>query len=131
MELRLNTWEFVRLMVQCEEANKKNPPKTIVLLWESWADIWTPLDATLNDLIEADFNAYSEMMMEDEVVIQDVTPDQLQATITELGNVKTAMESALKSTAGTNQIHAEVREAMEFEITELTTRIENLQVMGA
>lgn len=125
MEIRLTTWEFVRLMVQCEETKKQKSSDTVNTIWNTWESIWTPLDKTLSDLIEKDFTAYSEMMMEDEVVIANVTPDQLSATITELTNVKNAMQNALENA----QLHEEVRDAMTFEVEELGTRIASLRKM--
>ena len=125
MEIRLTTWEFVRLMVQCEETKKKKSTPTVDTLWTAWESIWTPLDKTLSDLIDKDFNAYSEMMMSEEVVIPNVTFDQLSATITELTNVKKAMQNALD----TVQLHDEVRDAMTFEVEELATRVKSLTAM--
>ena len=125
MELRLTTWEFVRLMVQCEESQQQKPTATVETIWSAWQSIWTPLDKTLSDLVDKDFQAYSEMMMEEEVVIKDVTTEQLSATITELTNVKNAMQNALD----TVQLHDEVRDAMTFETEELESRITSLNAL--
>ena len=119
MELRLSTWEFVRLMVQCEETRKSSPTASVNLIWGAWSDMWQDLDKELEALAEKDFDAYSTMMMEEEVVIEHVTDEQLSAVMGELENVKNAMQTALD----TGDIHDEVRDAMTFEIEELTQRI--------
>ena len=122
MELRLTTWEFVRLMVQCEETRKASPTVSVNLIWQSWSDMWQDLDKELDKLAEKDFEAFSAMMMEQEVVIEHVTEEQLSAVIKELKNVKTAMEKALAEA----DLHDDVRDAMVFEVEELTGRITNL-----
>ena len=122
MELRLSTWEFVRLMVQCEETRKASPTASVNLIWQSWSDMWQDLDKELDKLAEKDFEAFSAMMMEQEVVIDHVTDEQLSAVVKELQNVKTAMQNALE----TGDIHDDVRDAMTFEIEELSQRITTL-----
>ena len=122
MELRLTTWEFVRLMVQCEETRKSSPTASVNLIWQSWSDMWYDLDKELDTLAEKDFDAFSTMMMEQEVVIESITEDQLSAVIGELKNVKTAMQTALDEA----DLHPDVRDAMTYEVEELTQRIKTL-----
>ena len=122
MELRLTTWEFVRLMVQCEETRKASPTASVNLIWQAWSDMWQDLDKELDKLAEKDFEAFSSMMMEEEVVIEHVTEEQLSAVVKELENVRTAMQKALD----TGDIHDDVRDAMGFEVEELAQRIQSL-----
>ena len=122
MELRLTTWEFVRLMVQCEETRQASPTASVNLIWQTWSDMWHDLDKELDTLADKDFEAFSTMMMEQEVVIEHVTDDQLSAVIKELSNVKTAMQTALEEA----DLHPDVRDAMAYEVEELDQRIANL-----
>ena len=94
MELRLTTWEFVRLMVQCEETRKASPTASVNLLWKSWSEMWQDLDKELDALADKDFEAFSAMMMEEEIVIENVTEEQIEAVAKELENVRKAMVTA-------------------------------------
>ncbi|PCI41104.1 MAG: hypothetical protein COB46_04760 [Rhodospirillaceae bacterium] len=87
MELHFTVWQFVRLMVHGE--THPNP------LFEPWADIWHSLDADLTALAESDGNAYSDMMMNQDVVMQDATPAQARAAAAALKQVMDELDAEI------------------------------------
>jgi len=95
VELRFTVWQFVRLMVHIEE--HANPSKPFAALFAGWGDIWRPLDAELAELAERDFEAYSELMMDQEVVIEDATPEQAHTAQQAIDEIMTIMDRAIKA----------------------------------
>lgn len=95
MELRFTVWQFVRLMVHIEGPPPPNPEQTAVAA--AWAEIWRPLDARLADLAERDFEAYSELMMNQDVVVADATPAQCRTAQCAFEEIMKIMDRAIKS----------------------------------
>jgi len=95
VELRFTVWQFVRLMVHIEE--HANPSKPFAALFAGWGDIWRPLDTELAEQAERDFEAYSELMMDQEVVIEDATPDQAHAAQQAIDEIMTVMDRTIKA----------------------------------
>lgn len=89
MEIRFTVWQFVRLMVHLEEVS--DPAE----LLGAWGDIWTPLDADLGHLAEDDFDAFSDLMMNQDVVIENATESQALAAADALTAVMKALDSAI------------------------------------
>ncbi len=95
MELRFTVWQFVRLMVHLEDLAKPLPPQAALLA--AWGDIWQPLDTELAQLAERDIESYSEMMMDQELVIDDATPAQAQAAHQSFIEVMAIMDKAIEA----------------------------------
>lgn len=95
MELRFTVWQFVRLMVHIEE--HANPPKSLAALLAAWDEIWKPLDAELAELAERDFEAYSELMMDQEVAIEDATADQAHSAQQAIDEIMAIMDRTIKA----------------------------------
>lgn len=96
--LRFTVWQFVRLMVHLEDRQNAKPgphPDETALL-NAWADIWSPLDQDLARLAESDTDAYSDMMMDQDVVIEEATPAQVLTTKAALEAVIKEMDKAIK-----------------------------------
>lgn len=72
MRIALTTWQFVRVMVRLEETRRDAADRRV--LYREWKDDWKLLDAELERLRDEDFDAFSELMMEREVVFDGVTP---------------------------------------------------------
>jgi len=95
VELRFTVWQFVRLMVHIEE--HANPPKSFTALLAAWGGIWQPLDTDLAELAERDFEAYSELMMDQEVVIEDATSEQAHVAQQASDEIMAIMDCAIKA----------------------------------
>ncbi|HEY9080686.1 hypothetical protein [Magnetovibrio sp.] len=120
MELRFTVWQFVRLMVHIEE--RTDPPKSLATLLTAWGDIWQSLDADLADLAERDFDAYSELMMDQEVVIDDATLDQAHAAQQAVEEIMAIMDRTIKSEedpASKSERDPEHLQSLKFERREL------------
>ena len=74
-EVRFSIWQFVRLMVYLEDqnANAEGANTDQLTLFNAWSEVWGRLDRDLTRLAESDMDAYAEMMMDQEVVIEDAT----------------------------------------------------------
>ena len=79
MHIRFTVWQFVRVMVYLEEVS--NPSSGQKALSKAWADIWKELDQQLSQLAEDDFDAYSQMMMDQDLIIDDATPSFCRASM--------------------------------------------------
>ena len=107
MELHFTVWQFVRLMVHGE-----THPEA---LFEAWADIWQSLDADLARLAESDGDAYSDMMMNQNIIIQDATPSQARAAATALKQVMDELDAAIPKAEDAS----EHQQSLKFERREL------------
>ena len=63
-ELGLTIWQFVRVMVELEGSGKRS------LLYKSWETVWREVDPQLCRLSKEDHKAYSDLMMNQEVVLK-------------------------------------------------------------
>ena len=63
-EMRITVWQFVRIMVALEGRR----PRAEV--YENWKGAWQELDAELTRLGKNDHAAYSDLMMNQEVVLE-------------------------------------------------------------
>ena len=111
-ELRFTVWQFVRLMVHLEDAAKRTRQQNA--LYDDWAEVWSPLDQDLANLAESDADAYGEMMMDQDVVFDAPTPEQIATAQVTLEAVIADMDRAVK--AGGDETHLE---SLKFERREL------------
>lgn len=68
IELRIVVWQFVRIMVQLETEAKRG--RRAASVFRDWREAWEELDQRLTQLGESDIAAYSNLMMDQEVVLQ-------------------------------------------------------------
>ncbi len=126
-ELRMPVWQFVRLMVQVEESltRKGGKPKKsdpVQDIYDAWDDIWLELDKRLGALGVDDPDAFSELMMRQDVVLTDLNPRRRKAAVSELRKVIAAMKARLKK-----EKDQDLRGDLEFEIEELEDLIYDIE----
>jgi len=63
--LEFDVWQFVRLMDMLE--NSKRPRTSVYYAWKSE---WTELDARLGKLATSDPDAYSALMMDQQIIVE-------------------------------------------------------------
>lgn len=122
MEIRVTVWQFVRLMVHLEEGAGHSPAETALL--DAWRDVWRPLDQELGELAERDFEAYSELMMDQDVIIEDATADQAHAAAKTLGRVMDDMDAAIE--AGGDPAHLQNLKFERRELRQLARKLERI-----
>ncbi|MGB0749444.1 MAG: hypothetical protein ACPGO3_11930 [Magnetospiraceae bacterium] len=71
INLRLVVWQFVRLMVALEERERTTKKTPVVL--KIWRETWSEIDRNLSRAAAEDADAFSELMMETEVVLEDLS----------------------------------------------------------
>jgi len=124
-DLTLDVWQFVRLMVGIEEtlnAHGGGQGSAVRTLYERWEDIWVDLDAQLVDLGKRDPQAFAELMMDQEVVLEDVSLGEREVVQREFSKVHAQIAAQLS----TLDDPAEV-EDLSFERDELALTIKQLK----
>lgn len=112
MEIHFTVWQFVRLMVHLEEHEDLSANERALL--ESWNEVWLPLDQELGELAERDFDAYSELMMDQDVIISEASTEQVESAQTAISRVMADMDTAIE--AGGDPAHMQ---NLKFERREL------------
>ena len=112
MELRFTVWQFVRLMVHLEEGRDHDADHQSLLT--AWQDVWSDLDETLARLAAEDPDAYSALMMDQDVVIADATAKQTQTACQALKDVMAQMDEAIGKEA-----EKDLLDSLKFERREL------------
>ncbi len=126
-DLTLDVWQFVRLMVGMEESLKaRGGASDVRALYRRWEDLWVDLDAQLVDLGKRDPQAFADLMMEQEVVLEDVSGADREIVVRELSKVLSQITATL---AGTDD-PAEV-EDLSFERDELSLTLKQLRRKSA
>lgn len=92
-EIRFTVWQFVRLMVHLEDQAKLSPDEQA--LFKAWNDVWKPLDENLAHLAASDVDAYSDMMMDQDVVIENATAEQAATAKAALDAVMGEMDATI------------------------------------
>lgn len=124
-DLTLDVWQFVRLMVGMEETlNLHGGGKgtDIKTLYDKWEDTWVDLDARLVDLGKHDFDAFADLMMEQEVVLEGVSDGERGIIWRELDKVVARIKTTLAGTDDPGEV-----EDLSFERDELTLLIRDLK----
>jgi len=121
-ELRLPVWQFVRLMVQIEESLARASDPGAAALSRAWREVWTEVDSELTRLGQEDSRAFADLMMDQEVVLQPVSPDQARTAARVLAAVVRTMRADLKSGSDEGQRADDLR----FEIAELEETLKGL-----
>ncbi len=108
-QLELDTWQLVRVMVYLEEQDSQNS------LLKRWGDIWQDLDKKLAELSENDFEAYSDLMMNQNVVFEHTSKDDVTQVLKALDGVIVQMKGMVK----TQKLDEMQKDNLDFEIAEL------------
>lgn len=117
-EVRFTVWQFVRLMVHLEDHAEGDAEAALL---SAWSDVWARLDKDLARLSESDMDAYAEMMMEQEVVIEDATAPLIATAKTALQAVLVDMGNAIEAGGEKSLI-----DSLTFESRELVQLIKKL-----
>jgi hypothetical protein len=120
MRIAFTTWQFVRVMVRLEDTRKDAADRRV--LYREWADDWKLLDAELERLRDANFDAFSELMMEREVVFADVSPETART-------VAAVIDEVIDQLAGERRgASRQARDDLDFERAELTGLAAELRI---
>ncbi|MEQ8602892.1 MAG: hypothetical protein RIB45_06205 [Marivibrio sp.] len=121
--LTLDVWQFVRLMVRMEETLQAGDGSSALRqLYERWEDLWVDLDARLVDLGRTDMDAFADLMMEQEVVLEDVPPGAYALVADELEKVTAELKRTLSHTEDPAQV-----EDLSFERDEISLTVRALR----
>ena len=117
IEVRLVIWQFVRVMVQLETVARTRGRQGAPSLYAAWRPAWQEIDRRLTQLGKTDTAGFSDLMMEQEVVLQCRNRAQLNELIRAVDNVINQLKSAMKSATGDARRTTDLR----FERTEMET----------
>ncbi|MCZ6593025.1 MAG: hypothetical protein O7G13_13890 [Alphaproteobacteria bacterium] len=117
IELRLAVWQFVRIMVQLETASRARGRRSAPSLYGAWRSAWQEVDRRLTELGKTDTAGFSDLMMEQEVVLQCRGRAQLNELMRTLDNVVNQLKAEIKAASGDARQMTDLR----FERTELET----------
>jgi hypothetical protein len=123
-DLSLDVWQFVRLMVRMEESLKAHGGgrgTQLKALYDRWEDLWVDLDARLVDLGREDPDGFADLMMEQEVVLEEVSEAERALVRAELEKVVAQIKSALARTDDPGEV-----EDLSFERDELVRTLRGL-----
>ena len=120
LELKFDVWQFVRVMVHLED----NDPKSTLL--KKWGDVWSELDKDLAKFAESDFAAYSDLMMNQNVVFEESSKEDLAETLKVLDGVIVQMKGASKQKG----LDEEQKASLTFEIDELQSLRRGLKLLA-
>ncbi|HJN59635.1 MAG TPA: hypothetical protein QF630_01190 [Alphaproteobacteria bacterium] len=108
-EMRITVWQFVRIMVALE--GRRPRPE----VYQDWKDAWRELDAELTRLGRTDHAAYSDLMMNQEVVLELGGDKRRREVVAALARIMQDTKRQLRAAnAG-----AEERRGLKFELAEL------------
>ena len=127
-ELRLDVWKFVRLMVGMEEylgGAERGKGSAVKRLYDKWEDTWVDLDAKLIDLGKHDMDAFAELMMDQEVVLEQVSDPECEIVANQLDRVLRQIKAQLSKTDDVGDV-----EDLSFERDELVLTIRDLRQRG-
>jgi hypothetical protein len=117
IEVRLVVWQFVRVMVQLETAARARGRQGAPSLYGAWRPAWQEIDRRLTQLSKTDTAGFSELMMEQEVVLQCRNRAQLNELVRAVDNVVNQLKTEMKAATGDARRTTDLR----FERTELET----------
>lgn len=123
-DLTLDVWQFVRLMVGMEDtlnAHGGGRGSDLKKLYDKWEDLWVDLDARLIDLGKHDMDAFADLMMDQEVVLEEITPREKELVAQELEKVLRQIKARLTQTDDPGEV-----EDLSFERDELVLTIRSL-----
>ena len=126
IELRLVVWQFVRVMVQLEASSRARGRESAPSLYGAWRPAWQEIDRRLTEVGKTDAAAFSDLMMEQEVVVQCRNREQMGELQRTLENVVNQLKAETKAASGDARRLTDLR----FERTELETLIRRLRKLA-
>jgi len=125
-EIRIVVWQFVRIMVQLETESARRKPRggpSKTSLYESWQEAWDELDTKLTDLGKRDHRAYSNLMMDQEVVLECATAADLAEVVQTVDRIIKRLGDMITRKQG------KVKD-LRFEVREMKTLRQELEAMA-
>jgi hypothetical protein len=126
IDLRLAVWQFVRIMVQLEASSRARGRDSAPSLYGAWRPAWQEIDRRLTDVGKTDSAAFSDLMMEQEVVLQCRNREQMNELLRTLENVVNQLKAQIKAASGDARQMTDLR----FERTELETLSRRLRKLA-
>jgi hypothetical protein len=126
-EIRIVVWQFVRIMVQLETEAARRKPRDRggkSSLFESWREAWEELDTKLTDLGKRDHKAYSNLMMDQEVVLECASAADLAEVVVTVDRIIKRLGDMISRKQG------KVKD-LRFELREMKTLYQELEAMHA
>jgi hypothetical protein len=81
MPINFVIWQFVRIMVCLEQQTNETDGLRKESVLSVWSEIWQELDGRLAELGETDAAAYADLMMEQEVIIDEISAPQIDEVV--------------------------------------------------
>jgi hypothetical protein len=125
-ELRIVVWQFVRIMVQLEAVARSRGRTKAPSVYADWRTAWTEIDRTLERLGQSDAEAFSDLMMNQEVVLRCRDRGQVTEVLRAVENVMNQIDQQLRAVAGDGQAIEDLR----FERRELNALAKKLRGQG-
>jgi len=125
-ELRIVVWQFVRIMVQLETVARARGQAKAPTVYGDWRPAWTEVDRTLTRLGESDAEAFSDLMMNQEVVLRTRDRSQMNEVTRAIENVVNQLDQEIRAVRG----EATAEEELRFERRELNALLKKLRKMG-
>lgn len=122
MKMEIPVWQFVRLMVYCENNPELGSGPGQKALLDEWGDVWRELDDELTELSSGDFERFADMMMDEIVSIDDVAAAHALAAADAMTAIAREMKQVISAGSA-----GEDSESIEFEMSELLRSAEALQ----
>ena len=123
INLRFVVWQFVRIMVQLENSSRARGQKNASTLYSYWRPAWQEIDNRLTETGKSDANAFSDLMMEQEVVLELYNSQSSRDT-------RLAIDKVLKLINSEIQAHenkSQERNNLRFELRELIKTRDSLK----
>ncbi len=110
-------------MVFLEEAGKKRQPAATRSFLKKRGALWRSLDEQLTTLGQSDSQGFSELMMDQDVVLEDVNADELKVVIQAAEGVIRSLQRETKQ----EQQNQDVAGGLQFELTEMKALLKRLK----
>ncbi|MEK9706667.1 MAG: hypothetical protein VW618_02480 [Alphaproteobacteria bacterium] len=125
-ELRLLVWQFVRIMVQLENVSRVRGDKRGPSIYREWRTAWVEVDRTLDRLGKTDADAFSDLMMNQEVVLRCHDRTQINEVTRTAENVVAQLDELLRDARGDGQRE----EDLKYERREMKALVRQLRNLG-
>lgn len=125
-ELRIIVWQFVRIMVQLETVARARGRAKAPTVFADWRAAWTEIDRTLTRLADSDAEAFSDLMMNQEVVVRCRDKSQVNEVTRAIENVMNQLDQQIRAVRG----EAKAEEELRFERREMNALLKHLRKTG-
>lgn len=125
-ELRIIVWQFVRIMVQLETVTRARGRAKAPTVYADWRSVWTEIDRTLTRLADSDADAFSDLMMNQEVVLCCRDKSQVNEVTRAIENVVNQLDQQIRAVRG----EAKAEEELRFERREMNALLKFLRKTG-